>query len=83
PAPPAGHARTPLPSRRDARPGRTAGARPLTESPSPATGTTPGATGSGLAGLPKRRRGQTLAAAHPEGAPAAPGAAPDPGAARL
>ncbi|MGW4456452.1 ATP-binding protein [Streptomyces albidoflavus] len=80
---PDGHARTPLPSRREARTGRTAGARPLTESPSPATGTTPGATGSGLAGLPKRRRGQTLAAAHPEGAPASPGAAPDPVDARL
>ncbi|MGW9500628.1 ATP-binding protein [Streptomyces albidoflavus] len=80
---PDGHARTPLPSRREARTGRTAGARPRTESPSPATGTTPGATGSGPAGLPKRRRGQTLAAAHPEGAPASPGAAPDPVDARL
>ncbi|MFE1610973.1 ATP-binding protein [Streptomyces albidoflavus] len=80
---PDGHARTPLPSRREARTGRTAGARPRTASPSPATGTTPGATGSGPAGLPKRRRGQTLAAAHPEGAPASPGAAPDPVDARL
>ncbi|MFJ3848163.1 sensor histidine kinase [Streptomyces albidoflavus] len=80
---PDGHARTPLPSRREARTGRTAEARPRTESPSSATGTTPGATGSGLAGLPKRRRGQTLAAAHPEGAPASPGAAPDPVDARL
>ncbi|MET8675853.1 ATP-binding protein [Streptomyces albidoflavus] len=80
---PDGHARTPLPSRREARTGRTAEARPRTESPSSATGTTPGATGSGPAGLPKRRRGQTLAAAHPEGAPASPGAAPDPVDARL
>ncbi|WP_186782750.1 sensor histidine kinase KdpD [Streptomyces sp. CBG33] len=80
---PDGHARTPLPSRREARMGRTAEARPRTESPSSATGTTPGATGSGPAGLPKRRRGQTLAAAHPEGAPASPGAAPDPVDARL
>ncbi|MBP3077967.1 sensory histidine kinase CreC [Streptomyces sp. ADI96-15] len=80
---PDGHARTPLPSRREARTGRTPGARPRTESPSSATGTTPGATGSGPAGLPKRRRGQTLAAAHPEGAPASPGAAPDPVDARL
>ncbi|CAM5344141.1 histidine kinase OS=Streptomyces gougerotii OX=53448 GN=GCM10010227_24590 PE=4 SV=1 [Streptomyces diastaticus subsp. diastaticus] len=80
-APPAetpdGHARTPLPSRRAAQ------APPRTESPSPATGTTPGATGSGTTGLPKRRRGQTLAAAHPDGAPASPGAAPDPVDARL
>ncbi|MCM3822058.1 ATP-binding protein [Streptomyces sp. DR3-1] len=80
---PDGHARTPLPSRREARTGRTAEAWPRTESPSSATGTTPGATGSGPAGLPKRRRGQTLAAAHPEGAPASPGAAPDPVDARL
>ncbi|KLI97666.1 ATP-binding protein [Streptomyces albidoflavus] len=80
---PDGHARTPLPSRREARTGRAAEARPRTESPSSATGTTPGATGSGPAGLPKRRRGQTLAAAHPEGAPASPGAAPDPVDARL
>ncbi|MFF8707307.1 sensor histidine kinase [Streptomyces albidoflavus] len=80
---PDGHARTPLPSRREARTGRTAEARPRTEFPSSATGTTPGATGSGPAGLPKRRRGQTLAAAHPEGAPASPGAAPDPVDARL
>ncbi|MEU3083635.1 ATP-binding protein [Streptomyces albidoflavus] len=80
---PDGHVRTPLPSRREARTGRTAEARPRTESPSSATGTTPGATGSGPAGLPKRRRGQTLAAAHPEGAPASPGAAPDPVDARL
>ncbi|MBL3805167.1 sensor histidine kinase KdpD [Streptomyces sp. BRB081] len=80
-APPAetpdGHARTPLPSRRAAQ------APPRTESPSPATGTTPGATGSDTTGLPKRRRGQTLAAAHPDGAPASPGAAPDPVDARL
>ncbi|MGV9656923.1 sensor histidine kinase [Streptomyces koyangensis] len=84
---PDGHARTPLPSRREARTGRAAEARPRTESPAPspssATGTTPGATGSGPAGLPKRRRGQTLAAAHPAGAPASPGAAPDPVDARL
>ncbi|MFD5182565.1 ATP-binding protein [Streptomyces sp. NPDC058372] len=87
-APPAetpdGHARTPLPTRREPRSGRAAAeARPRTDSPSSATGTTPGATGSGPAGLPKRRRGQTLAAAHPEGAPASPGAAPAPVDARL
>ncbi|WP_436738297.1 ATP-binding protein [Streptomyces sp. BBFR102] len=80
---PDGHARTPLPSRREPRTGAIAQARPRTASPSPATGTTSGATESGPAGLPKRRRGQTLAAAHPDGAPASPGAATAPVDARL
>ncbi|QDD59235.1 histidine kinase [Streptomyces albidoflavus] len=79
---PDGHARTPLPSRREARTGRTAGARPRTASPH-----RPPAPPRGHRVRPRRT---PQAAARPDpgggapgGAPASPGAAPDPVDARL